>query len=177
MVGRRRSTATAACPPGARSRRLDVLGDEAGGGAHRAADAHHLLDRPRRQVGSLASSAHWSGCSANSAHRQAELVAGGVVAGEQQAGDQRPQLVVRQPVAGLLGLDQRGDHVVPRLRGAGRRSARRRSRPSARRPTRTSSRWSASSKESAHVIALFQLAKSSWSSSGTPSTWHITWIG
>jgi hypothetical protein len=31
--------------------------------------------------------------------------------------------------------------------------------------------------DNAHVMARFQRAKSSWSSSGTPSRWHMTSIG
>ncbi len=64
------------------------------------------------------SSCHWSGCVGEQPHRVRELALAGVDAAKQDAEDQVAELVVVQFVAGLLGLDQVRDQVVPGLGAA-----------------------------------------------------------
>ena len=92
-------------------------------------DPHDLLDGGLAQLGTLGEQRPLVGVADEGLHGQAELVAGGVVAAEDQQHQPVAQLLVAQrAVAVAGGVDQRGDEVVPRAAPAGRRSARRRSR-------------------------------------------------
>ena len=51
--------------------------------------------------------------------RTADLARSGVVAADDQVADHGDDLVVRQPIAGLLGVEERADEVVTAPIGAG----------------------------------------------------------
>ena len=77
-----------------------------------------LLHRPRRQLGALGEQGPLLRVLGEQRHRAAELVAGGVGAGDQHRHGHAHQLLGRQAVARLLGGDEIGQEVVGRLRAA-----------------------------------------------------------
>jgi len=94
---------------------LEVLGDRTRGDGDGAPEAHHLLDGGRGETGIGAELGPLLGMLGKHPHAQAELVAGGVVPGEEQGGDHRLDLVVGQTVIGLAGLQEGGHQVVARV--------------------------------------------------------------
>ncbi len=97
---------------------VDLLKRLAGHPGDGGVDPHHLLDAGRAQVGSPGEQPPLVGVAQQGAHRQRQLVAGGLHAGEDQEDQRDRELVVAQ--AGLaLGrrvgrAHQRGQEVVAR---------------------------------------------------------------
>ena len=93
---------------------------------------------------------HWSGLVEERVHAVRDRVAGRLVAGDGEHDHEVAELVVVEPAAVLVGVDQPGDDVVLRVLAYARRpcpSRRRaaRSRPPAGRPRSPGPRWRASS--------------------------------
>ncbi len=89
---------------------LDGLpGDPGCGGA----DPHDLLDRGRSQFRALPEQPPLGRVINEDLHGQAELIAGGVEAAEDQQSERIPQLSGRQALPGGLFLHQGGHKIVP----------------------------------------------------------------
>ena len=76
---------------------------------------HDLLDRPRGQLGPPGEQLPLVRVGGEGHEGIAELIPRGVVAGEDERDDHVAQLVVGQPVAGLLGSDEHRDEILARM--------------------------------------------------------------
>ena len=120
---------------------LDLLVQEARGERRDRLVAQQLLDRRRRAARArAASSSHCSGCAANRRSAVRELRLRRVDAADQHVQHEVHALDVGEPVALLLGGDQRRDQVVAGVVAARARSARRPTRRTPRRRARSRSR-------------------------------------
>ena len=115
-----------------------VLGDVGGldDGAGDGPDARFVADRfrggTRRELRRFAHARRLLWMAQQRQQRATELAGRGVVPTDDQVGHHRDELVVRQPLAVLLGRQQRSDRDPRRGRRAGRRRDRARSRASRR---------------------------------------------